>query len=93
METFMLLEYKGLVLILQAMEGEEHQILNKGMTYVELCKDLFGKGSGGPVWTWGYRGALLQLFEVTAFTAKPRGRDEITKREEVEWEKDGTEPW
>lgn len=45
----MLLEYKGLVLILQAMEGEEHQILNKGMTYVELCKDLFGKGSGGPV--------------------------------------------
>ena len=37
------LEYKGLVLNLQTMEGKGDPILNKGMTYMELCQDLFRK--------------------------------------------------
>lgn len=37
------LEYEDLVLILKTMEEKRDPILNKGMTYVEPCQDLFRK--------------------------------------------------
>lgn len=37
------LESEELALILQSMEGKRDPILNKGMTYMEPCQDLFRK--------------------------------------------------
>lgn len=54
---------------------------------MELCQDLFRKENRAMVSTWGW-GGLSHLFTLKVVIAGIISRDEITKGEEVEWEKE-----